>query len=377
MRLVQALCGRADEKVQDAKTPRPSIEQLEPDWEQQVYRITCPCKDAHCGYEWARYGPAFTLGELFLALGKEYTARQIYAFYLSLRLIAVKRRKTQSTGRGAGAATGVTGSPFQAANMRSELKYNRTQLIEEYAAVHNLDPLPDNKESLDAATRYLYKLLLSDLRPPWLTEAFPQALPGNSLLSRYSRPCFLQWGDGEGADLFGDSVATRISQHVDSLGLELRGFLARPLYVCTASSGRNGEMCMSLASMSQLVKHAEGRREYRCRKCAKKASEREPASGSGPLRVLHIYALVSTSGPASTPLHMPAVRLVVTAPPEDWAWCRSPEDWSVYNGGARSTAWPTQGVDSRGAHFRYNDAESRVIWHRSRCYGAHPSAELD
>ena len=75
-------------------------------------------------------------------------------------------------------------------NMRWELKYNRTQLIEEYAAVHNLDPLPDNKESLDAATRYLYKLLLSDLRPPWLTHAFPQTLSGNSLLSRYTRPSF-------------------------------------------------------------------------------------------------------------------------------------------------------------------------------------------
>ena len=133
----------------------------------------------------------------------------------------------------------------------------------------------------------------------------------------------------------------------------------------------------SALSMSQLVKHAEGRREYRCRKCAKQTREREPASGSIPLRVLHIYALVSASGPAPTPLHMPAVRLVVTAPPEDWAWGRPPEDWSAYNGGARSTAWPPQGVDSRGAHFRYNDAESRAIWYRARSYCGNPSEELD
>ena len=91
---------------------------------------------------------------------------------------------------------------------------------------------------------------------------------------------FLQWHAGEGTELFGESVATRISLHVGSVGLELRGFLARPLYVCTASSGSNGEMCMSLASMSQLVKHTEGRREYRCRKCAKK-----PVRWSQPLAV--------------------------------------------------------------------------------------------
>ena len=85
---------------------------------------------------------------------------QIYGFYLSLRLIAVKRRRTQSTGRWAGAATGVTASDFQAANLRLELKSNKTQLIEEYAAANNLAQLPDNKASLDAAIRYLYKLSL-------------------------------------------------------------------------------------------------------------------------------------------------------------------------------------------------------------------------
>ena len=90
------------------------------------------------------------------------------------------------------------------------------------------------------------------------------------MLSRYTRPCFLQWDLDEGLQLFGESVANKISKHVRAVDLDLVGFLARPLYVCTAISGNKGEMCMSLASMSQLVKHTEGRREYRCRKCAKK-----------------------------------------------------------------------------------------------------------
>ena len=159
--------------VNAAGSSPPSERDLQPDWAQQVDRNSCPCKDAHCGYEWARFGPVFTLGELFLALGKEYTARQIYGFYLSLRLIAVKRRKTQSHGRRAGAAIGVTASDFQAANLRLELKSNMARLIEEYAAVNKLGQLEDNKVNRDAAINYLYKLVLSDLRPPWLTAAFP------------------------------------------------------------------------------------------------------------------------------------------------------------------------------------------------------------
>ena len=84
--------------------------------------------------------------------------------------------------------------------------------------------------------------------------------------------------------MFGDSVANKISQHVHAVDLELVGFLARPLYVCTAISGSKGEMCMSVASMSQLVKQTEGRQDYRCRKCVENASEREPASSSSPVR---------------------------------------------------------------------------------------------
>ena len=110
--------------------------------------------------------------------------------------------------------------------------------------------------------------------------------------------------------MFGESVAKKISQHVRAVALELRGFLARPLSVCTASSGSKGEMCMSLASMSQLVKQTEGRQDYRCRKCVENASEREPGSSSSPVRVLHLYALVGTDGHAPTPLHMRPERLV-------------------------------------------------------------------
>ena len=133
---------------------------------------------------------------------------------------------------------------------------------------------------------------------------------------------------------------------------------------------------MSLASMSQLVKQTEGRQAYRCRKCAENASEMEPASSSLPLRVLHIYALVGTSGPAPTPLHMQPVRLVVTAPPPEWGW--GLDDVTDVLAGGRSAALPQQGRDTVGAHWRYNSEESRAIWCRARSYcGNNPLQELD
>ena len=101
------------------------------------------------------------------------------------------------------------------------------------------------------------------------------------------------------------------------------------------------------------------RQHYRCRKCAENASEREPASSSLPLRVLHLYALVGTSGPAPTPLHMQPVRLVVTAPPPEWAW--GLDDVTDVFAGGRSAALPQQGRDSVGAHWRFNKPGSEAI----------------
>ena len=158
----------------------------------------------------------------------------------------------------------------------------------------------------------------------------------------------------------------KITKAVESVALELCGFLARPLYVCTAHSGSEGRMCMSVASMSHFIMHTEGRQHYRCKKCAREASVGEPASGSLPLRVLHLYALVGTGGHAPTPLHMRPVRLVVAAPPAEWAWGLS--DVTGVLAGGQSAAEPKQGWDSDGQHWCYNGAESTAIWYAARPY---------
>ena len=54
-----------------------STKNLFPNWAKQVNRVVCPCMDPACGYELARRGTVLTLGELFLALSKEYSAAKI------------------------------------------------------------------------------------------------------------------------------------------------------------------------------------------------------------------------------------------------------------------------------------------------------------
>ena len=271
-----------------------------------------------------RGGPRWqgaALGELFLTLGEHYTAAQIYVFYRTLRIIAVKRRK----GKGAIAPasgsvkTGVTQSPFQAARMRLQHTPNKELLLAEYAAAHGLGHLEATKENVDSAIRYLHKLLLRDMRPPWVTHTFPQALPGTGVLSRYTRPSFLQWDGAVGSKLFGETVVKLLTDVVEAVQLELKGFLAKPLYVCTSTSRSDSLMCMSVASMSKLTTHAEGRLHYLCGNCMQN-DEGEPASGSFPLRVLHLYALVGAGGQVLTPLHSKPVRLVVSAPLSNSAW---------------------------------------------------------
>ena len=226
--------------------------------------------------------------------------------------------------------------------------------------------LATTNENVDSAIRYLYKLLLSDLRPPWSTHTFPQALPGNGLLSKYTWPSLLQWDGPAGLQLLGEAVVKLLADVATAMDLELQGFLARPLYACTASSGSDRLMCMSVALMSPQITHVEGRLHHRCNHCVQKDAG-VTASGSFPLRVLHLYALVGVGGHAPTPLHSKPVRLVVAAPPPDWAWGIHGV-WPDRPRFDSPAALPERAEDSRGKHWRYSPAESDAI-----CCHAGPS----
>ena len=73
---------------------------LRPDWPAQVSRVVAPCVN-NKSHQWHRTGPVITLGEMFLALGKKYTAKTIYAFYRTCRLVALKNKSSGQTEGGA------------------------------------------------------------------------------------------------------------------------------------------------------------------------------------------------------------------------------------------------------------------------------------
>ncbi len=69
------------------------------------------------------------------------------------------------------------------------------------------------------------------------------------------RPSYLQWDCEAWSNLFGDAVVDLLADVTAAVNFELRGFLARPLYVCTSTRGSGGLMCMLVASTSQLIKY--------------------------------------------------------------------------------------------------------------------------
>ena len=118
----------------------------------------------------------------------------------------VKRHKSKSYAPGsASASTGLTAGPLQPSNMKRNLCSDTTTkeyLVAEFCEATGLDKQPVTTQLLGAAVRYMHKILLRDLRPPWVDHQFPQALPGEGVLSRFTRPSFLQWIDdsqGDGA----------------------------------------------------------------------------------------------------------------------------------------------------------------------------------
>ena len=118
----------------------------------------------------------------------------------------------------------------------------------------------------DGAARAVYAAILLDMSPPWLLHSFPQALPGNGVLSKCTRPCFLTWGVDLSRLVLGPQVLSELTRIVASVGLPLSGVVARPLYVCTGSVSDG--MCMATASMSPILLTGVGRGEFLRRKCA-------------------------------------------------------------------------------------------------------------
>ena len=227
-------------------------------------------------------------------------------------------------------------------------------LVREYCEAAGLRNQPVTNAILDAAVRQMHKLLLCDLNPPWVDYHFPQALPGQGVLSRFTRPSFLQWKDnpqGMARKLFGNEISDCVQHTMEYMRLEHAGFVARPLYACT-NCIEGEEMCMNVASMSKFIEQRDARGHYRCKRCI------APVTDSVPLRVLDLYMLVS-DGNKTAIMRSKPYRLRLRTPPPQWAWGVDLGELPQL-----TMAMPNVVSHAKGMFYDYNDRDSEAIW----CY---------
>ena len=231
---------------------------------------------------------------------------------------------------------------------------------------------PDSEELFRDAVRYLQVCLLSDLRPPWAGYNFPQALPGNGMLSTYTRPSYLQWEALDAGLVFGKKVMSKLAKAATAVSVDVTGVLGRPLYVCTAPKAPVSDsapewLCLSTATMSPLLQLAAARKHYLCAKCNNDG--KAPVSGSAALRVLHLYVTVAAKDGLPTPLRMKAVPVVLEAPPDTFGWNVAPGSASV----DYSLAVPSQfQIAESLVAYKYNTDASEAIWSSAQSFRGTP-----
>ena len=169
---------------------------------------------------------------------------------------------------------GVTGSALQATAIQAEVlgrkgSTNSEVLVQEYIEVKGLTPeyvdATGKQQLANEAVKFMHLVLLRDLRPPWLDHDFPQALPGEGLLARFTRPSFLYWPANKVPTLFGATVHEQLASAAADVDLVFAGVIARPLYKCTEiKDASTGEVCMNVASMSPFLQNSAGWSAYQC-----------------------------------------------------------------------------------------------------------------
>ncbi|CAK0833447.1 unnamed protein product [Prorocentrum cordatum] len=387
---VDAQAQREAAAVNEGEDINPQV--YMPAWARQWSRACAPCEAVETR-EWCRQSPVTTLGQLFWDLGRTHTAKAIYAFYRTLRLVALKRDKNSSTKAssapgfasasrpaGSAAAFGFTGSDLQAPRIRADYSYpatNREVLVEDYIEAVGLSTTyvssMTKQELLDEAAKCATLALPGDMRPPWLDHAFPQALPGDGFLSEFTRPSFLYWGASFLDMLFGTALGSDLNDQAVSVDYQLAGAIARPLYKCAQiADASTGAARMNVASMSKLLRDTAGRGHYTCKECAerKQGADDTPGFPSVALRALHLYPAVFGPDGEPTPLRaMTPHRVFAHAPPEKRG--RGVERVQRH---VVTQANPTISTATPTWHT-YNAEESEATWIASSAFKATPPSK--
>ena len=373
---------RMNEEIQRVcrQNPRVSYAKLLPDWKAQTLRTVVPCVST-TDFEWRRTGQVVTLGELFMALGKSWSATAIYYFYRCLRIVATKRQKDSTAGTSlpgsASGLAGTTSTSLQPSNMHKQLQTNKAELVKEYAQIFQLGNVDENNPDLfREALRYLQACLLADMRPPWADYKYPQALPGGGTLAELMSPCFLHWSRSDAEVLLGHEVWRRLHKRAQNVSLEAVGILARPLYVCTSKPYEKTPMrfCMNTAGMSPLMELTGERKAYQCARCAAKEANAQALLNFSPsivpLRVLQLYVTVAAADNAPTPLRMKPQTVVLTAPTPSFAWGQNRE---VIDTASMQPAEPCiRQITPDIKAFSYNATDSKALWCSAAAFRGEP-----
>ena len=329
---------------------------FQPDWDKLTFRHVCPCKGTDC-FAWVRVSVVASLGELFLILGKEFTASEIYTVYSTLRIAVLKRRKDHCGKPGVG--NNVSG--LASKSVRRDMKGWKEMLVEEYCLLRCLDlPHPHDKPAqrmlYNQATQFLHAKLLQDLSPPWVAKQFSQALPGDGVLCRYLKPTFLRWPVGKVLLLFGKDVLDVFTDATHRHGLRLAAIIARPLYICTHAK-ENGSVCGNLAAMSPLIQMHSTHQTFTCKKCS--GDRMQPHQALPVQRVLRLYPQVVVGEKLVAMSHKP-MHVMVSAPANDSVWGVGHKAPTAPDTVSPSSPTNMCLFDDRA--YLYNNGDSQNIW---------------
>jgi len=287
---------------------------------------------------------------------KEWDAAQIYYFYRSLRIVAVKRRKNVP-GDEALPMTGARAAGTAPTVVKREAVGAKTHLVQEYATLFG-ECVPtsvnDFNSMFNKAVQYIHVNLLQDLSPPWLDKNFPQALPGDGVLSRYLKPCFLKWDMASAAPLFGETITRTLSHSAQTLDLTAAFIVGRPLYVCTQPW--QGSVCMRMAAMSPLMEHRADQKHFMCAWC-REYNSGVPTTGERPRRLIQLYLQVRLGDGAITFMRTSPLHIMLHAPLAAWGTGKdlpSPSPLLV--------ADPERVSDKSRVHFSFNQVDSERLW---------------
>jgi hypothetical protein len=330
---------------------------LQPDWKAQWNRVLVPCVDAQAlpgnvHYEWRRSGIVTTLGQLFMELGRKYTAFAIYEYYKRLRLVSVKRCKQAAM--------------LGALRLRREIRPMQDTLLQEFVAITKAE-LPvsgsDKRLMMDKAMRYIYATILQDLRPPWLTDMFPLCFHNTPTLAAYVRPCFLAWSAEDISQTFGHKIMDYMISVVDAVNKDFAGIVARPLYACAAKL-ESGRVCGNICAMHPLLEFPGERQHWVCSGCR----DAPLVSACGKQRMLRMLPLVRTPDKHVTPMRVKSHIALLRIPPAAFDWGAHAQSQSAKTEVLEHSARPIFNKKEKSVVWEFSESESDAIWLAARSY---------